>query len=198
VISSPNLKPEQKEIDMASEPFLASIFIFAGNFAPRGYAFCQGQVLSIAQNTALFSLLGTTYGGNGQTTFALPDLRGRLPIGTGQGPGLPSVELGESAGVQQVSLTVNQMPAHTHSATVAINAAADNRPSQDTPAGGVPDSTAGTNTFAGAPDGRTVINAGMATAQIGAAGGSQPVDIRNPFLGLNFIIALEGIFPSRN
>ena len=182
---------------MASEPFLASIFIFAGNFAPRGYAFCQGQILSIAQNTALFSLLGTTYGGNGQTTFALPDLRGRLPIGTGQGPGLDNVDLGQIAGVQNVTLTVNNMPMHTHSATVAINAAADSRPSLDSPAGGVPDST-GTNMFGAAPDGRTVMNAGMATAQIGAVGGSQPVDIRNPFLGLNFIIALEGIFPSRN
>src|SRR6478672_10112699 len=97
-----------------SEPFLAEIIMFAGNFAPRGWAFCQGQILSIAQNTALFSLLGTTYGGNGQTTFALPDLRGRVPVGTGQGPGLSNYDLGQVSGSESVTLTVSQMPAHNH------------------------------------------------------------------------------------
>src|ERR1700755_795870 len=98
-----------------SQPFLGEIRIFPYNFAPRGYAFCQGQILSIAQNTALFSLLGTTYGGNGQTTFALPDLRGRVPVGIGQGPGLAAIDLGQMAGAESVSLVVNQLPAHTHS-----------------------------------------------------------------------------------
>src|SRR4051812_19628298 len=101
-----------------SEPFLAEIMIFAGNFAPRGWAFCNGQILSIAQNTALFSLLGTTYGGNGQTTFALPDLRGRVPIGVGQGPGLSSISLGEVGGTENVTLLTTQMPMHDHTATV--------------------------------------------------------------------------------
>src|SRR5688572_13508567 len=96
------------------EGYLAQVIMFAGNFAPRGWAFCQGQILSIAQNTALFALLGTTYGGNGQTTFALPDLRGRVPVGTGQGPGLPSVTLGELAGEPAHTLISTEMPAHNH------------------------------------------------------------------------------------
>src|SRR5687768_16920561 len=103
-------------------PFIGQIVLFAGNFAPRGWAFCQGQILSIAQNTALFSILGTTYGGNGQTTFALPDLRGRVPVGTGQGPGLPSMNLGQVAGEPTHTLIITEMPAHNHSAQVNITA----------------------------------------------------------------------------
>src|SRR5689334_24076195 len=99
-----------------SEPFLAEIVLFAGNFAPRGWAFCWGQILSIAQNTALFSLLGTTYGGNGQTTFALPNLASRFPIGAGQGPGLSNYTLGQLAGTESTTLTINNMPAHNHAA----------------------------------------------------------------------------------
>src|SRR5215475_4971153 len=101
-----------------SEPFLGQIMLVPYNFAPRGWAFCNGQLLSISQNTALFSLLGTTYGGNGQTTFALPDLRGRVPLSSGQGPGLSNYNLGQSGGQETVTLTGNQMPAHQH----AINA----------------------------------------------------------------------------
>jgi microcystin-dependent protein len=183
---------------MAQDAFLGCIFMFAGNFAPRGYALCQGQLLSIAQNTALFSILGTTYGGNGQTTFGLPDLRGRAPIGQGAGPNLSPVVLGELAGTQSATLLVTNMPAHTHTATVTINAAADSRPSADSPAGAVLDSTGGTNIYAAAPDGSTTMNAGMATAVIALAGGSQPFSIQNPFLGINFIICTAGIFPSRN
>src|SRR5215831_10605748 len=97
-----------------SEPFVAQIQIFAFNFAPRGWAFCNGQILSIAQNTALFSLLGTTYGGNGQTTFALPDLRGRVPLSSGLGPGLSNYDFGEMAGTETVTLITNQMPVHNH------------------------------------------------------------------------------------
>src|SRR5213083_190033 len=108
---------------MAQDPILGCIFMFAGNFAPRGYALCQGQLLSIAQNTALFSILGTTYGGNGQTTFGLPDLRGRAPVGQGQAPGLNNVQLGESGGIQSASLTINNMPAHNHAVTVSVNCA---------------------------------------------------------------------------
>jgi microcystin-dependent protein len=178
---------------MASEPFLATVFIFAGNFAPRGYMLCQGQILAIASNTALFSLLGTTYGGNGQTTFALPDLRGRAPVGTGGGPGLSPIELGEVGGQQSTTLNVTQMPAHNH--TAIVNAAADGRPANDSPADGVPDST-GTPQYAAAPDGATKMNAGMVT--VGIAGGSQPFNIQDPFLGLNYIIATQGLFPSRN
>src|SRR5690606_18132066 len=99
------------------EEFIGVVKIFAGNFAPRGWAFCQGQIMSIAQNTALFSLLGTTYGGNGQTTFGLPDLRGRVAIGTGAGPGLTNIVGGQVGGLEKVTLTINELPAHTHVAT---------------------------------------------------------------------------------
>src|SRR5215212_11299169 len=98
-----------------SEPFLGQIMMFAGNFAPRGWAFCSGQILPIAQNTALFSILGTTFGGNGQTTFALPDLRGRAPVGPGQGPGLSNIDLGQPSGTENVTLISSQMPIHNHS-----------------------------------------------------------------------------------
>ena len=114
-----------------SDPYIGEIILFAGNFAPRGWAFCQGQILSIAQNTALFSILGTTYGGNGQTTFALPDLRGRVPVGTGQGPGLPSVNLGEQAGEPAHTLIATEMPAHNHPAQAdQLPAAAATAPPQ--------------------------------------------------------------------
>jgi microcystin-dependent protein len=182
---------------MANEPLLGGVFIFAGNFAPRGYALCQGQLLAISQNAALFSLLGTTFGGNGVSNFALPDLRGRAPIGAGQGPGLPAIVPGEQAGTTSTTLTQTNMPAHTHSIAITINAAADSRPSSDTPANSFLDNTAGTNTYAGATDG-TKMNAGVATGVIAPAGGSQPFSIQNPYLGINYIIATTGIFPSRN
>jgi microcystin-dependent protein len=166
-----------------SEPFLASIVLFAGNFAPRGWAFCQGQILSISQNTALFSLLGTTYGGNGTTTFALPDLRGRAPIGQGQGPGLSSISLGEVGGVESVTLLATQMPSHTHSQPVTNGQQTTNRPNGALPAqGGV---------YSNESDGSTF-------HPTSAAGGSQPHENREPYLGLNYIIAIEGIYPSRN
>ena len=177
------------------EPFIAQIMLFAGNFAPRGWAFCQGQILSIAQNTALFSLLGTTYGGNGQTTFALPDLRGRVPVGTGQGPGLAAVTLGEMAGSQTTTLLVTNMPAHIHTVTVnprAVSEAGDtSNPTNAYPAnsGAMDKEYKATGTF---------VNMGAASASTGAAGGSQPFSLMQPYLGMNYIIALEGIFPSRN
>jgi microcystin-dependent protein len=166
-----------------SEPFIGSIILFAGNFAPRGWAFCSGQLLPIAQNTALFSILGTTYGGNGQTTFALPDLRGRAAIHPGQGPGLSNYSLGEAAGVEAVTLLANQMPVHQH-VQPASNAEQDtNRPNNAVPArGGV---------YAASSDGATL-------DPTTAAGGNQPHENRPPYLAVNYIIALEGIFPSRN
>lgn len=171
-----------------SEAFIGEIRMFAGNFAPRGWAFCQGQLLSIAQNTALFSLLGTTYGGNGQTTFALPDLRGRLPMQPGQGPGLSPRTLGEQGGSETVTLLSNQMPAHNH----MVNASSAHG-EVETPSG----------TFLAADSTATVLNYGssadttMNPAAIGAAGGSQPHDNMSPFTCVNFIIATEGIYPSR-
>lgn len=171
-----------------SEPFLGMIATFGFNFAPRGWAFCSGQILPIAQNTALFSLLGTTYGGNGQTTFALPDLRGRRAIHFGQGPGLSNYDLGQVSGTETATLTVNQMPPHTHSfAPLSANFTAD----AGKPNGNVPASVSSYTSPAN-------INGAMAPGNTGPAGGGQPFSILDPYLALNFCIALEGIFPSRN
>ncbi len=168
-----------------SEPFLGQISIFGFNFPPRGWATCSGQILPIAQNTALFSLLGTTYGGNGQTTFALPDLRGRVPVGFGQGPGLSNVQLGQQAGTEVVTLTSAQLAPHPHGVAASNAAATGSRPGGNfLSAGGA---------FTNASDG-TTMNPGM----IQNAGGGQPHENRQPYLGVNVCIALEGIFPSRN
>ena len=172
-----------------SESFLGEIRMFAGNFAPRGWAFCNGQILSIADNSALFALLGTTYGGDGQNTFALPDLRGRAPLHQGQGPGLPDVILGEQGGEENVTLQTNQLPAHTHQMNVV---------------GGSGDQASPTNhLLATAPTGLGNVYGSNTDTLISAkaitpTGGSQPHDNLQPFLTINFIIALEGIFPSRN
>jgi microcystin-dependent protein len=171
------------------EPILGEIRMFAGNFAPRGWALCDGSLMSISTNTALFSILGTTYGGDGRTTFALPDLRGRLPMHVGAGPGLTPRTLGESSGSESVVLVLSQVPQHNH--TVGCHSVAD----QSAPANSIP-ATEGTG---GAPVYSTQGADGtMNPAMIGMAGGSQPHDNLSPFLCLTFIIALEGIFPSRN
>jgi microcystin-dependent protein len=180
---------------MAQDTFMATVYMFAGNFAPRGYQFCQGQLLPISQYSALFALLGTTFGGNGQSNFALPDLRSRLPVGAGAGPGLPSVDPGQMGGTTSVSLTSGNMPSHTHGITITINAAADGRPGGNSPANSFLDS--GTPIYTGATDG-TTMNPGMATGAVAPTGGNQPINVQNPYLGINFIIATEGIFPSRN
>lgn len=167
--------------------------MFGGTFPPRGWQFCQGQLLPIAQYTALFSLLGNVYGGNGQTTFALPDLRGRMPMQPGQGPGLSPRTLGQQGGSETVTLLSTQMPAHTHSLN-ASGAQAD----QFSPEGHVsavqvdPNTQQPVNMYAAAP------NTTMNPAALGAAGGSQPHDNMSPFTCVNFIIALEGIYPSRD
>lgn len=170
------------------------IVAFGGNFAPRGWALCQGQLLSIASNTALFSILGTTYGGNGQTTFALPDLRGRAIVGQGQGPGLAPYSLGEMAGVESTTLTTTQMPAHTHLVSAQATAASVPSPSgaflAEIGAG-----KAATSLYGPANAGTAVT---MATSMISQAGGSQPFSVLNPFTVINYIIALQGVFPSRN
>lgn len=194
------------------EPFIAWITMFGGNFAPRGWAFCQGQILSIAQNTALFSLLGTTFGGNGQTTFQLPDLRGRVPLGTGQGPGLPAYNLGEMAGTPTTTLLITNMPAHNHTAVpnlTTAQSASTAAGTTNTPGSGLVPATL--PTIGGGPGGTTIkgyaaqdntatlASSGVSgTIAIGIAGGSQPFSIMQPYLGMNYIIALEGIYPSRN
>jgi microcystin-dependent protein len=163
---------------------MGTIISFAGNFAPRNWMFCNGQLISIAQNTALFAILGTTYGGNGQTTFALPDLRGRAPIGTGQGPGLSLVQLGEMSGTESVALTAAQIPAHTHTMPASTGAQTTNRPTGAYQAAGNSYSTATPDTATGASNPST--------------GSGQAHDNRSPYLGMNYIIAIQGIFPSRN
>jgi len=168
-----------------SEPFIGQIILFAGDFAPRGYGLCNGQLLPIAQNTALFSLLGTTYGGNGVTTFALPDLRSRVPMHVGQGTGLSNRTLGEAAGQEAVSLSQAQGPQHSHAATASSSNATSSRPGNGVPAAG--------GAYAATGDGTT-----MSPGFIGESGGGQPHDNMQPYLGLNFVIALEGIYPSRS
>lgn len=175
-----------------SEPFLAEILMFGGNFAPRGWAFCQGQILSIAQNTALFSLLGTTFGGNGQTTFALPDFRGRVAVGTGQGPGLPAVNLGEIAGEWNHTLIITEMPAHNHLANAATAA------NSEDVAGKLiskPFVSATGDTVTGFG---STANTTLAANTIGISGGSQPHNNMQPYLGMNYLICIAGIYPSRN
>lgn len=172
-----------------SSPFLGMIALFPYNFALRGWAFCDGTILSIAQNMALFSLIGTTFGGNGTTTFALPDLRGRVPNSSGQGPGLSNYDLGQVGGTESTTLTVNEMPMHNHQVN-ATDASADL---------GVP----GGNILAGAPRGTNIYTAAapdqlMSPTVITNTGGNLPVGILQPYLTLNYCIALEGIFPSRN
>lgn len=158
--------------------------MFAGNFAPRGWAFCNGQLMAISQNAALFSLLGTTYGGDGITTFALPDLRGRAAIGVGQGPGRQQRDLGEAGGAEQVTLTTANLPAHNH--TVAVRAAD----------GSTKLPTQGYNATGG---GYGTPATGTAPADtIGVTGGNQPIGNMPPFLAISYIICLEGIYPSRS
>ena len=170
-----------------SEPFVGEVRMFAGNFAPRGWAFCDGQLLAVSQNDALFSLLGTIYGGDGRTTFGLPDLRGRIPIHAGSGPGLSPRRLGAKAGSENETLTVNQLPSHTHTwkATTAI---AQNR-------------SPGSNALA-SPTGdlyAAVANqTSLRSAAISNVGGSRSHSNLMPYLCINYIIALFGIYPSRH
>lgn len=191
------------------EPFIGSICLFGGNFDIRGYAFAQGQLLSIAQNTALFSILGTQYGGNGQTTFALPDTRGRVVVGQGQGPGRTPRVIGETGGSETVTLSVNNLPPHSHSATTTLSSVTatlrgnSNTGNADGPGGNslaAKPRNAGYSTSAPNVDmaAGSVTVSGNATTTIGNTGGGQPFSIMPPYLVLNYLIALEGIFPSRN
>jgi microcystin-dependent protein len=185
----------QKKGNNMAEPFLGEIRMVGWNFAANGWALCNGQVMSISQNTALFSLLGTTYGGDGVRTFALPNLQGRVPIHQGAGPGLSPYTIGEIAGSENITLLTNQMPQHNH--LVAVS----NQP------GAVADPTNATLAQGNSGSGRTpvpvsdyvasTVTGSLAPTTISIAGGSQPHSNIQPFLCINFIIALVGIFPSR-
>ncbi|WP_268123615.1 phage tail protein [Roseivirga pacifica] len=200
---------------MGTDPLLASIGIFAGNFAPRGWAYCNGQLMSIAQNTALFSLVGTTYGGDGRTTFGLPDLRGRVPIHSGTGPGLSTYRLGQRGGVERVNLSILEIPQHNHAAAMtgglsaipeySTDAASNEEPAtNDVPAASnfgsgisgtqVKSFGSDTNTVQGAPISVT----GNGAVTVGLTGGSQAHTNIQPFLAVHYVIALVGVFPSRN
>ena len=166
-----------------SSPFLGEIRPFGFNFNPRGWLACQGQILSIAQNPALFALLGTQYGGNGTTTFALPDLRGRVPMGQGAGPGLTNRLMGELGGEENHTLTTGEMPAHSHTLGVSSTLATNN-----SPAGGFPAQTRGP-TYSSSTD---------STISGNVTGGGLAHNNLQPYLVVNYCIAIQGIFPSRN
>ncbi|RRJ91351.1 phage tail protein [Flavobacterium macacae] len=178
------------------EEYIGILKLFAGNFAPQGWAFCNGQLLSISQNTALFTILGTTYGGNGTANFALPDFRSRIPIGAGQGPGLSNYIQGQISGAEQVTMTLNNMPSHNHAITGSVKIPTnDSNADAESPDGaylGTPEKSIysnSTNGFAAA-----AVTGGLGTA---AAGGSQPFPIIQLVLAMNYIICLQGMYPPR-
>jgi microcystin-dependent protein len=173
------------------EPFIGQVMLFAGNFAPVGWAFCNGQLMSIAEYTALFSILGTTYGGDGITTFALPDLQGRAPIGTGNGPGLSPQTLGESSGQESVTLTSANLPPTANVVPASTEKGTTNAPH----AGSVIANAKGNSFSSSAP--ATRLNAGSLVPN-NLGGSSQPISTGGPRLAVSYIIALEGIFPSRS
>lgn len=183
---------------MFIEPYLGNVTVFAGNFAPRSWMFCQGQLLAIANYDALFALIGTTYGGDGQVTFALPDLRSRVANHAGQGPGLSNYYLGQMSGTENVTLLSSQLPMHTHS---MISFSVKQSASTATASGLIDPTNAypasGTVQFTNASDGSAMGSySSMGVSPI--AGSNTPVPILQPYTAMNFVIAVEGIFPSRN
>lgn len=191
-----------------SDPFIGQIVMFGGNFAPRNWAFCNGQLLAISSNTALFSILGTIYGGDGRTTFALPDLRGRVPISSGTGSGLPNFPLGSRGGQTEVTLNTLEIPSHNHASTATANSVAtmraESRPGNATdPTGNM--LASGSSIFRRNVASEDVVLAPEmvsvqtnVTVQGGFTGGNQPHTNVQPFQTVNFIIALFGVFPSRS
>lgn len=180
------------------EGYIAEIRMFAGNFNPRSWSYCNGSLLSIAQNTALFSLIGTIYGGNGQTTFGLPDLRGRVAVGAqGQGPGLPSYQLGEMAGTPTTTLLLSNLPFHNHTISGSVNMLANSGTDgqTDDPNGR---RLSGATIFTNATSEPAPMAPCQSNLTTGFTGSNQPFNNMPPYLGMNYIICLEGIYPSRN
>ena len=185
-----------------AEPFIGEIRIFAGNFAPRNWAFCDGQLLSIAQNSALFSILGTIYGGDGRATFGLPDLRGRVAIHAGTVPGLPGYRLGQRGGSERNTLSVANLPVHNHTASLSnasVNMPAYSSEGDSTSPGGNYPAKSGM----GDPDYNSTADVSMESASVsgtvtvGYTGGNQAINNMPPYCTINYIIALQGIYPSR-
>lgn len=206
-----------------SQPYIGGMCAFAGNFAPRNWAYANGQLLAISQNIALFSLLGTYYGGDGRTTFALPDLQGRAIVGAGHGPGLSNYSLGQKSGIEQITLTVSQMPGHSHSATTSLDLTVDpadvtvtaslnthNSPGTNTaPNGNMLAQNAANNVYSTtAPNVAMNANAieasangsisATATTSLQNNGGNLPHENRMPYLTINWIVAMQGVYPPRN
>jgi microcystin-dependent protein len=179
-------------VTMAQDPFIGEIRIFAGNFAPKGWAFCNGQTLPIAQNTALFSLLGTTYGGDGRTTFALPNLCGRVPIGEGQGPGLSLYTLGETGGSETVTLLPNEIPAHNHQMKVSAGKADMTAPSRGTTLAEGKQSATPIEMY------KTNATTDKSINGVVPYGSNQPHNNMMPYITIKYIIALQGIYPPRS
>lgn len=176
--------------------YIGSVELWPVSWAPEMWACCMGQLISIQQNTALFSLLGTTYGGDGHTTFGLPDLRGRVPIGIGQSPGTANYSLGQKGGQEQIALSANQMPVHAHGATAAVTLmASSGRADKTSPEGSFIAGQSGVNMFAATAN--TCMASSPVTVTVQSAGGGTGVPIVQPYLALNYIIALSGVFPIR-
>lgn len=179
------------------EGVMAVVTMVAYDFAPKNWAYCNGQILPIAQNQALFSLLGTTYGGNGVNTFALPNMQSRVAVGVGQGPGLSNYTLGEMTGSETVTMSINNMPAHVHNGNITVTPRGTNSADELAPASNAPGQIA--NGYANTPTANTFMQGpNVISTTIGTAGSSQPFEILSPYLVLNYVICMYGIFPSRN
>ena len=183
---------------MATSPFIGEVRAYGFNFNPRGWAFCQGQLMSIASNTALFSLLGTTYGGDGRTTFGLPDFQGRAPLGMGQGPGRPDYAWGEKAGAAQATLLTANLPLHAHAISGSAALPAHGGPgTADTPVNNVPAGSPVSENYSAASAANASLGGTSVNLTVQPAGAGQPFGKMPPYLAINFCIALQGIFPSR-
>jgi len=179
------------------EGVLAVVTMVAYDFAPKGWAYCNGQILPIAQNQALFSLLGTTFGGNGVNTFALPNLMGRTPVGTGQGAGLSNYTLGEITGSENVTLTIANLPSHVHNGNITVTPRGGYSADDSNAAGNFPGQMA--NGYSATPTPNTFMQGpNIISTTIGTSGGNQPFEVLTPYLTLNFVICISGLFPSRN
>jgi microcystin-dependent protein len=181
------------------DAYLSQVWLFAFNFAPRGYLMCAGQILSIQSNTALFSLLGTTFGGNGTSTFGLPDLRGRVPVGSGQGPGLAYYQLGQIGGTENLTLMASNLPVHTHSVVSAGSVPVANTAATSASPAGNYYAISGSkstplNMYAASGSNAMAPNAGVT----GVTGASQGIALNNPYVAMTYCICTQGLYPSRN